>query len=1667
MSSEAAKSLLARLHTFSDDVGFDEVVSAITLDKATAAAEHRCALVRWFDKGLFDFVCDGLESKPDYNSFCQSPNVTGRPGRWTLESSVRQRHLTDWQQKDHNEWRTWNARLFEYFLHQYETRQALAERSRVLAEGSELQPVPSDLQLDTLYHVAASPDPSRGVVPFRQWYTEAEDRFDLGQMNALLEILRLQESWRGSALSQEWQMFRRYYAARMLFLDDYYATGAYFYRDDPYTEFKKVLDPEHPSPADPWIFHIHATGGMGKTMFLRWVISRQLLPRRIPCARVDFDDYDLTDMIAHPLRILTRIVEQWAVQVPGNLLTPLLLYLRKSEDDPTWNQSIIDEVRRQLKGAGTVLNTPMLVVLDTLEEATLSAQKWLEQCLDAIHQMRVAVPNLKLVLSGRYDLETKAPGTLRQREFIPYDLPHFSDDESVAYLKTRGVLENEVLQAIVQRAAVDESTGETAAADRRLEGRNPFKLALFAEIVLNRPEIKAGDILTLPRADIAYLMERVIIRIKSLPLRWLIYYGAIARHLTVEFVDEVLLPPLRRALRGEADDPNLPDYPGVWNPHPDLADAITAEGLWNELRRYVRERGWVSLATVDGRAELRFHPEVVRPTRELLRSQPVVPSLHEKAIDYFESRSQSPKDAETLTPQQVRALVPNMCEAVFHRFQLDGTAAEQYWHGQITQAERFGPSYALPVASEIFGRDYAEGQRKPIPDVSSEPLLAAAHCEAAALLLADAGIHFSNTHANWSNFNQRVEMAELIEGDAKASFVPALLRALNSAYRINDLGPRTELLKSAFNSSSSPGEQFFFDLHLGLTLAVLRLPDAPVHLRRSLASLPAPKRSGVHPSDIRLALANFYSFEGQHSAVLECLRGGEGDAANDLPRLATILEREARYALETRDYRTAARILDGLRGIPLEQLPSRNTTLLLECRLAFLRGDLSGALDKSIAAIDTQPTTADRARLEDICGQAHASRLEFRDALNRWSTATSFYESARIPTGSAWCALLSNRLRARWMGDVNKAAMLMNDAVGLPGMRDATIYIEAQLLRAFIAIRQEKGEDAAAILSELLQPRSPEWPPVLRARIRLFGAITSLTDASPDYFEELIETIADVEPIGLRLTLLDWTEHCDDGAKVPEPFVQALLRLMPAYKPEGSEPLISIEPTIGRADLCRIFGRLDDARDTVARVENTWTPRNEEGDVLALWHLNRLRERLHLQTEYVSLLGRIRNTELADTALEGVIAIEAAFEALATRNDRQQALQLAETAGHRIQNEDPNMWQARLLELRASLASASDAETLRSQAASLYSMLGDAARRPESEPDQAVKSPDREQHQPQSDQVQEITVSDSPLFLQATPRDSRIDVTIDWLLRPNWMDVPRNLSTTLAALPHATTAVKLQLSEDIDFLPWELAPQLLECKSLWRGYYQLRARPFYYAPDPGRAIHIVRSRRWEQEGSFASNSGFELEDVYYSKVPKAGTDEVPVTVQFNPVPDDFEVELSKCRPALIHFAGTLRESSGGVYLDFESSDSRSLDYASEYPDEIQKPATLIYNADRLDRILTLLPSPPFIILDILRTQNPTESLRMLMLRNQFAGQLFRLGHVRGILGAGLALPWDLWPITQILVTAVSEHRSATEALAALREPALRPRLESLTLDQVVPRFAAALWLSDPNSPVYR
>jgi hypothetical protein len=795
--------LLERLSTIPKGSNLREALSLLQTPQPTGSTEasRRCALLRWFDARLYGFVCADVDDHPLFDNFVEGEAVQRLgPGRSSLDEGTRARLLKEWQSKP-DEWKGWNQRLGEYFLK---------------------DPDPNT-RLDALYYLAASPRPEAAVPYFRKWYAESDAAFDMAQCNALLEILRLQQNWRGPALSGEWDKYRQYYSARMLFVDDYYKTGSYFHRQEPLTQFTNVVKAGTRSPDDPWIFHIHATGGTGKTMFLRWLISRHLVPQHIACARVDFDDFKLREVVDYPLSLFVRIVDQWSRQVEGTTWTSLLEKLNREQQTPGWNQGLLAEVRRQLRGSG--IHGPIIVVLDTLEEATIAAAEWLKDCVAALRAIHNILPNLTLVLSGRYDLSKprredkvqSSPKIIEPGEYVKYELLRFTEDEAYQYLANRGIPEGDVRAAIVARAdAAEEPDTE---GDSALAGRNPFKLAIFAELVLNRRTLTADDVMKFPRADIAYLIERVITRIESQPMRWVIRYGAIARHLTVDFIDNVLVPPLRMALRGDLPDQAneaLGDaYQDVWRPEPALADSVSGTGLWDQLKSYARERGWIAAVGTGDRSELRFHPEVIGPMRDLLRSQPVFSDLQQRACTFFETEAQR-AEGDT-RPFEARAAdaVRHTCEAVFHRFQLEGSAAQPYWLLKVRTAERHGPAYAIDVATEITGKDYSEARRFPLPQVSTPQTLVAAHCESADLLMQAAGLDFSDTHPRWFDFRQHIEIADLIAQDHPEEpelVVPPLLRAIYDAFRSSAPEECERVLRLALSRQPTPRDHFFLSL---------------------------------------------------------------------------------------------------------------------------------------------------------------------------------------------------------------------------------------------------------------------------------------------------------------------------------------------------------------------------------------------------------------------------------------------------------------------------------------------------------------------------------------------------------------------------------------------------------------------------------------------------------------------------------------------------------------------------------------------------------------------------------------------------------------------------------------------------------------------------------------
>jgi hypothetical protein len=206
----------------------------------------------------------------------------------------------------------------------------------------------------------------------------------------------------------------------------------------------------------------------------------------------------------------------------------------------------------------------------------------------------------------------------------------------------------------------------------------------------------------------------------------------------------------------------------------------------------------------------------------------------------------------------------------------------------------------------------------------------------------------------------------------------------------------------------------------------------------------------------------------------------------------------------------------------------------------------------------------------------------------------------------------------------------------------------------------------------------------------------------------------------------------------------------------------------------------------------------------------------------------------------------------------------------------------------------------------------------------------------------------------------------------------------------------------------------------------------------------------EDDVSFATASGGRLEDVY----DRSGVR--PTVTHVSNVKDLFDTMVSNLPPTLLHVVAGVREGSGGTYLDFASTSHRleSLDFGSNYGE------ASLTTASFLSSLLGSLPRPPFVILDITHPHNSAEAIRMLLLRNIFATELFDFGKTRGILGCGLALPEERIALSAVVVDALLADR-VTAPIRGLRAAGAPD-----DLDHILPRQGAALWTNDPEDRLF-
>lgn len=704
----------------------------------------RAALACAFDERLYtDVLGRGVADCPAFTTLTSHSDVQplgGEPGWFRVRDAAAERRATAWRQ------RVGNAPWLDL-------EQRLAAEFERRGEG---------WQHFRLHHLVAV-DPRGASGLFDSLFAAADTRFDLARCEDLLRIAERRNIASGHGqphttssedataaareLGQRVMEARCRFNARVQTADDWYRSLRYFERPALQKHLVQLL---RPGDHKPWIVQLHAAGGRGKTMLLRWFAARTCVPAGIAVARLDFD---LIDVQPDAWVLLLDIARQLHAQISGSELDRILERSadavdatgqtvrseQSSADDSGRASAAANAVNEQARRAtervaqqgfrarlgldlpkalGVALresvgDAPVVIVVDTFEEAMLRHLTDLPELINVVARLHAECPSVRLVLAGRYDLVESDPTLWRamrvaderdaelqkafRKAFVSVPVTDFTTQESRAYLVLRGLANDARLDAAVE-------------CGKHL----PLRLALVADLLQSGTPLSADDLRRAGDFDLVYLVERVVSRIESPTVRWLLGYGVVPRRLTFEIFREVLAPELAAAMRGAVapndgarDDDEatgghlvLPTKLAHWADvlptgiePPRSDDELRA--AWDDLCRYASGSSWVFRSKVDPKA-LEFHEDVRVPLMRLLGQYPVAARLHVRAAGYFaDEAAAAPSDAAS--PRWAAAV----CDEVFHRFCGGEPDASSRWHGRLREAEERSDHRAAMALSEL------------------------------------------------------------------------------------------------------------------------------------------------------------------------------------------------------------------------------------------------------------------------------------------------------------------------------------------------------------------------------------------------------------------------------------------------------------------------------------------------------------------------------------------------------------------------------------------------------------------------------------------------------------------------------------------------------------------------------------------------------------------------------------------------------------------------------------------------------------------------------------------------------------------------------------------------------------------------------------------------------
>ncbi|WNG45286.1 tetratricopeptide repeat protein [Archangium minus] len=1662
---------------------------------------QRCALVHGFDRDLVSVVLDP-EGRVPFERLVRNPMVERVPrseGRYRLREAERNHLLSAWSKRE-ADFRALNAALASYFQGK--------------GEGWELE---------GLYHSLVGGPPLETRIQAAFFWENANRSFDLARCQDLLAILDEREAVLEPELRTRREEWRRHLRTRSFWADEYTRTARFYERQHLRSRLEAMMDVEAQLRGGPhWILHLHAPGGMGKSMFLRWAIARWCVPSHIPCARIDFDVLDPVTSTRQPWLILLELARQLDVQLQGAPFQGFIGWLTDYVSSSRINfEGALETVEAGSSRAGhlgrltgeeaqdrfiSVLREtrhvgPVLLILDTVEEALLRPGADLERIVRLFMPMFRLYSQLRLILAGRYDLTERLPALARKlgpRMDVQRILP-FTEDEARAYLsEKRGLGRDPRLEVVVEKS----------------QG-SPFKLALFADLLQSSPHLSREEIASWPEVDLLYLIERVVDRIDDRRVRWLLRYGVVPRRLTYPFLEEVMARHLLAAMSGAStlDEPvkdALPVERGEVFPTNLLRspeETVDFRALWVELNRYASPFSWVYPA---GEQTLVFHGDVLHPMRRLLQRQNVFYLLHRDAVAYFERRAEQ-------EPERWAVFIR---EALYHRFQLEGALAGNYWRTVLERARASGHlGWVQEVADEVLGSDYLDEDRRPRLRDDGSPMLSQETLVLANYELARAGIGLARSASRQERerlldqSRRYLDTVERLQARADGmSFVSkSRVQALRGVLAVRSSPEEAiRLLAEAKRSALSAEERLDAELHLADVLAESqRLEEALEHYRVIL-----PLLSRVEPEERRALVevqerfARVAARAGRFQEATEVLGDGRSMARESVWGEADqrMILQLVELGLQAGEPAKALQIFEANEGVEWASWDFQAQAMLLRGRAHLALRSPADAVGMgtelqrfvqgvrlSTRRMEASKRTEMVAMARELRADALVALLEPVEAIEELFAAEEEWRGLGEMDGVLRCRARSAHLQLVELDDERAVQQHFREVSRSDSGVQGEGWLALRLVEAELEDRLGRRGHAREIVNSLLA-REPTWPPAVIVRILLQGLALKHVPRTManDFTDELRRQLERIPTVAARLALLEPLRDISLERPLSKRWVDLVA-------PEGSEAAAS-QPYLDtllqdsmRVEILRLCGLEEQAESLLRETGIGWMT---AGRRFALREVLLAEDRLgwragapfEILREIDPFLQEHGNypTLCAALLLEqservGMITSGRGKRFLGMRSEILEPSWLWSEANKRLRHlrDVPPKW---LLRLEPSLRTMSRPDDSLPPGENLESdsvpdePRGGSERRNVFGIKLEVEEPWEGRHERRllvrtGDELEDGPRAMDPEVPELREQlESRGRVFSYALLKrfvSDWCQMGEQLGAAL--LPRASVRALERASEVRDVrmeveelglapVPWEFlvasggARHLLSLSDWTHFFYRGPLAPSsHQAPPRSRPGPRKRDADAEMEvllvggNSTRDHLGLSLRELSMAYASNG----------FRPVVFEGGLDELDSLPAVLHIRADLEESPsvGGIFFNFGTSH--------------------LLTPSRLDRMLKRFHQPPhpvLVVLDVVSRPGETERATQLFLRNAFAAELFSLGSVAAVLGTGLEQFQD--GLDSALIQALLEGASVGEMARRLRSTLLArfgregrspyDVLRGLTLLEVIGPLGTALFTDDPD-----